>query len=372
MTDKISGVGLCQHPPDMRRRPPVTLLLPNRNNERVLDLTLERLATHTTSYPSFELVVVDDGSTDGSVAILRRWRDHGQLPSMTLIEREHSGVVETLNAGLAAASGELIVQLDGDATVETPGWLERMVDFHETDQRVGVVTPLVTFEGGSIHAAGVNIVGEEGLHDRGTTPSEPVGRRTVHTVVDRMRPDTAGELVTRPAEVDSALGVNMLYAKALADEIGGYDPGFSPVWFDDLDLALSARKLGLKVFYVPGVHILHRMSLRGARTADSPLRAARRRVRSAVASVLPDRVTDAVVQIERKGTAHPPHELRRLEHHYAYWREKWGFDLLNPDMPEVRRRYGETEVCWAYDPGRRATGEGILAAWEAAAETSSA
>jgi hypothetical protein len=90
-----------------------------------------------------------------------------------------------------------------------------------------------------------------------------------------------------------------------------------------------------------------------------------------VASVLPQRFRDAVVQIERKGTAHPPHELRRLEHHYAYWREKWGFDLLNPDMAAVRERYGDSEVCWAYDEARRAAGEEIVASWDAAFDTSS-
>src|SRR3954471_24535585 len=148
-------------------RPPVTLLLPNRNNERVLDLTLNRLVQHTT-YPDFEIVVVDDGSTDGSRAILRRWRDAQRFRDLTLIEREHGGVVEALNAGLSAASGELVVQLDGDATVETPGWLESMVDFHESSELIGVVTPLVTFETGTIHAAGVNVVCHEGLHDRGS------------------------------------------------------------------------------------------------------------------------------------------------------------------------------------------------------------
>ena len=44
-------------------RPPVSLILPNRNNGPVLDLVLERLAAHTT-YPDVELIVVDDGSTD--------------------------------------------------------------------------------------------------------------------------------------------------------------------------------------------------------------------------------------------------------------------------------------------------------------------
>ena len=73
--------------------------------------------------------MVDDGSTDGSLEILRRWRDSGRFAELRMIEREHSGVVEALNAGLAAATGELIVQLDGDASVETPGWLDKMVAF---------------------------------------------------------------------------------------------------------------------------------------------------------------------------------------------------------------------------------------------------
>jgi GT2 family glycosyltransferase len=342
--------------------PSVTLLLPNRNNEGVLDLTLERLVEHTT-YPDFELVVVDDGSTDGSRALLGRWRDSRRFRAFTLIEREHGGVVEALNAGLAVASGELIVQLDGDATVETPGWLERMVQFHQSDERIGVVTPLVTFETGAIHAAGVNIVCEAGLHDRGTTPSEPAGQRTVHTRVTRLSPESAGALVTEPAEVDSSLGVQMLYSREMAGEIGGYDPGFSPVWFDDLDLALSARRLGLKVFFIPGVHVIHRPNLRGDRTARSAVQRTRKRIRSAAARAVPDRVRSKVRSVEQRNTTYRPHELRRVRHHYAYWRRKWGFDLLNPDLDEVLKRYGDTEVCWSYDPARRGAGEEIATAW---------
>ena len=51
--------------------------------------------------------------------------------------------------------------------------------------------------------------------------------------------------------------------------------------------------------------------------------------------------------------------------HYAYWREKWGFDMLNPDMPAVLERWGGTEVCWRYDREMREAGERIAAAYEA-------
>jgi hypothetical protein len=58
-------------------------------------------------------------------------------------------------------------------------------------------------------------------------------------------------------------------------------------------------------------------------------------------------------------------QIRRLERHYAYWRGKWGWDFNNPDMAEVERRWGDTELCWATHPERRAAGEEIVRAFEA-------
>lgn len=342
--------------------PLVTLLLPNRNNGPVLDLTLARLLEHTT-YPTFELVVVDDGSTDESRGILRRWRDEKRFRDFTLIERDHRGVVAALNAGLAAASGELIVQLDGDATVETPGWLERMVDFLQSDPCIGVVNPLITFDNGHIHAAGVNVISELGLHDRASRPNESTGQRTVNTLVQRFTVEEAGPVAQVAGEVDAGIGVCMLYRRAVAEEVGGYDPGFSPVWFDDVDLSLSMRLVGLKVFFLPDVRFVHRIDLRNDRRSQSDARRLRQRLRTGTGQALPQSLKDRLIRIERRNTPHPPHELRRLRHHYAYWREKWGFDLMNPNMPEVLNRYGSTEVCWAYDPARRSAGEQIIEGW---------
>lgn len=347
-------------------RPSVTLLMPNRNNEPVLDLTLSRLAENTT-YPNYELIVVDDGSTDGSLDILLRWRASKRITDFAVIEHQHRGVVEALNAGLQAATGDLVVQLDGDATLETPGWLERMVDFHAVDPLVGVVCPLVLYDDGNVNAAGVNVIDPLGLHDRGSVPNETAGSRSMHTNADRFPPTDIDHLVEEPAEVDCAIGVCMLYARALAEEIGGYDPGFAPVWFDDLDLALSARRLGRKVFYTPNVEVIHR-STRNPRESPSPARAVGRGLRSALAPLTPSVVRRAVRRAEGRDSGYSPEQLKRLRHHFAYWRQKWGFDLLNPDMNAVLERYGSTEVTWAYDDERRAAGEAIIAR---AASTSS-
>jgi glycosyltransferase involved in cell wall biosynthesis len=317
-------------------RTSVSLLMPNRNNERILEHTLERLAANTT-YDDFELIVVDDGSTDGSRDILRRWREGGRIEHFTLEEQPPSGVVVALNRCLELAQGEICVQLDADASVETEGWVQKMLAFFESDEKIGVVSPRVVFPTGLVHAFGVNIVCPEGLHDRGTRIIEPVGMRTMHQLVERPKADDAPE-GRAIAEVDAGIGCCMMYRRADALAVGGYDMGFQPVWFDDLDLALSIRhRQAKKAFFVPDVTVVHHV---GGASASQRL-----------AARLPGGLRRALRTRTRLGRPTAT-DLDRLHHHYAYWREKWGFDLLNPDMDEIARRYAGTEVCWRQAPGR--------------------
>ena len=345
--------------------PPVSLILPNRNNAPVLELALGRLAEHTT-YPDVELIVIDDGSDDGSLEILRAFRDARRFPGeVHLLEREHSGVAPSLNAGLERARGELVVSLDGDATIETHGWLERMVRLSRLDPLVGAVSAGVVLDTGRVHAYGVDVVGPEGLHDRPTLITEPVGARTLHVNV-RRPPPPQPDL----AEVDAAIGCCLLFPRAAIAELGGYDTGYAPVWFEDLDLSLGLRRLGLKVFCLPEVRVLHRQSLRNPRGgAGGPGRRGGRALRRAAGRALPQGVKDRVVAAA--GLDRPSEEtVARLRRHYAHWRERWGFDPVNPDMDEVMRRWGDTELCWAYDPARLRAGAEIVGRYEATAAAS--
>ena len=332
--------------------------MPNRDNGPLLDMVLERLARNTT-YPDVELVAVDDGSRDDSRAILRRWRDSGRFARFRLLEREPAGVVDALNAGLGEASGEFVVQLDSDATVETPGWLERMVAFMQTDERVGAVTAKVAFDHGEIHACGISVLGPEGLHDRGTRITEPVGQREYHQRVLRPRAGDGGAC-REPAEVDGGIGCCMIYRREAALAAGGYDPGFAPVWFDDLDLTIALRRDGLKVFFLPDVEVVHHIGARGGMSAKRRVGVL---VKGAARRLLPERA--GVRALRAMGLDRAPSEHRdRLAHHYAYWREKWGFDMLNPDMDELQERWGHTEICWRTSPERREAGERIVATYE--------
>jgi GT2 family glycosyltransferase len=330
--------------------PSVSLLLPNRDNGRILDHVLGRLAENTT-YPHTELIAIDDGSTDNSRSILRRWRDSGRFASFQLIEQQHAGVIEALNAGLRHASGELVVQLDADASVETPGWLERIVPFFVSDHRIGVVTAKVVFDWGEIQTCGVDVVGPTGLHGHGAAITEPAGKRTYHERVIRRRDGECPEC-EQVAEVDGGAGCCMMYRRDVALELGGYDAGFAPVWFDDLDLTLRIRTHGLKVFYLPDVRVVHHVGSRGAGRSGAARRVAR--------AVIPVHARHRLAG--RLGLRPLPREQRdRLDHHYRYWHQKWGFDLLNPDIDAIVRRWGSTELCWRLDPEMREAGERIAA-----------
>jgi GT2 family glycosyltransferase len=342
----------------------VSLVVPNMNNGPALDLffrTLER----NTSYPDIEVVVVDDGSTDASLDVLRRWRASGRFPEFTLVEREHSGIIDTLNEALRHVRGELIVRMDGDATVETPGWLERMVWLHDLDPAVGVVAGRVVFDSGLVHAYGVNCVCPEGFHDRGTRITEPVGRRTLHRNVERPTEEEA-PTGDAPVEVDGAIGCLQLFSTELAHSIGGWDEGFAPVWFEDVDFTLEARRRERKVFLLPEVRVLHRVGLRNPRTVN-PRRSelALLALNRAIGRFVPQFVKDRVSAGARLQPELDPEKMALLRRHYAYWREKWGFDMLNPDMDAVLSRYDGTEICWAYDGERREHGRRIAAAYRA-------
>jgi GT2 family glycosyltransferase len=335
----------------------VSLILPNRNNEPVLDLFFETLRRNT-AYEDLELIVVDDGSTDRSVRVLRRWRDSGRFAEFTLIESEPRGIVEALNTACERARGEVIVRLDGDATIETPGWLEQMLELRATDERVGVIAGAVVFDSGRVHSYGMNIVSPLGVHSRGTVPTEPAGRRTLDIALIYPR-EADAEGGDEVAEVDGAIGCCMMFDRALWQQIGGFDTRYSPAGFEDFDFALGARLLGRKVFVLPSIRVVHRISMRNPREATSRRLMAMFRLRRTVGRWVPERVRAAAAARAGLGD-HDPARIEMLRGHYRSWESKWGFDPVNPDMDAVRARYAGTEVMWADDGAMREAGQDII------------
>lgn len=137
----------------------------------------------------------------------RRSSGAGPLRCIQLLIHEFNesrGAPAALNRALALSTGDVVVQIDGDATIETSGWIERMLAVLQLDPSVRVVTGEVVYDQGVVQACGVNLLGPDGYHDGGSLVLEPRGRRQYHQRVRRFRKGSApseGEA----AEVDAGI-----------------------------------------------------------------------------------------------------------------------------------------------------------------------
>ncbi|MGL4514100.1 MAG: glycosyltransferase family 2 protein [Lacipirellulaceae bacterium] len=188
--------------------PAVSVLMPVYNCEPYLDEAIRSIRDQTIT--DFEFVIVNDGSTDGSLETIRRHA--AEDPRIVVLDRPNGGIVDALNAGLAVCRGELVARMDGD-DFASPSRLERQVTFLGTNPEVGVV---------GCAAVVVNELGVEiGSIDN------PVGRsEATQLVLD------GGYALLHPTIVVRA---------GLLRSLRGYDPDFR--YAEDLDLLLRLAQV---------------------------------------------------------------------------------------------------------------------------------
>jgi GT2 family glycosyltransferase len=174
-----------------------------------------------TSREGLEVVVVDNGSSDGTAEVLGRWS--ASEPALRVIRNARNvGFAPAVNQGIRASSGEVVVILNDD-TVVAPGWLPALVRHLQADRRLGVVCP-VTNEIGNGARVPVDYSTLEGM--------EAFARRRALSESGRRR----------------ALPVVALFCaamrRAVLDEVGLLDERYAVGLFEDDDLALSLEALG--------------------------------------------------------------------------------------------------------------------------------
>ena len=115
----------------LRRRPRSRRSSLNYNGRELLDVILPSLAAQT--YPHLTVIVLDNGSSDGSAAYLRERWPHVRVVALP----ENVGVAAALNRGLETVETELVALLNNDIELE-PRWLEQLVAAARTPPRGGI------------------------------------------------------------------------------------------------------------------------------------------------------------------------------------------------------------------------------------------
>jgi glycosyltransferase involved in cell wall biosynthesis len=195
-----------------------------RNRRPLLDENAQSLLAQ--QHPSFEIIYVDDGSTDGTPQFLERLR--AQHPGLIRVVRtDHCGPGPARNAGAAIARGNCLLFIDDDATAP-PNWIAEMLRLKEKHDCAVLC--------GGIRPYSMESPAERYLHYRMMTA-----------------------LGNNPRDLKSAPTGNLLVDKAVFDAAGGFRDLFLPA-AEDWDLSYRLRRQGARIFYDPAAAVVHRYS----------------------------------------------------------------------------------------------------------------
>ena len=227
--------------------PIVSVVVPNWNGEHLLRACLDSLRRQTLA--DIEVIVSDDGSTDGSVELLAT-----VYPEVvTLRSAVNRGFCEAANAGIRASRGEFVLLLNNDTEIDSRG-VEELVRAMQADGALGICAAKMVYYD---DPARINSAGHACRRDG--------------VVVDIGRGEPDGEWFDRPREVFGASGGAALYRRRMLQEIGLFDPVFVTS-VEDVDLAWRAQWAGWRARYIPSALVKHREGVsRGIETPHSAL-----------------------------------------------------------------------------------------------------
>lgn len=217
--------------------PKVSIVILNWNQR---DMTLACLRSlKKISYPSYEIILVDNGSTDDSIPAVRK-----EFPEIEIIENGRNlGVAGGRNVGIEYVQQkgtDYLLFLDNDTVVDKD-FITEMVRVGEEDRKAGILTGKIYFysDPERIWCAG----GSLSLYRRHISA-------TGYDEIDKGQYDDL-------REVDHVAGCCLMIKKKVIDEIGILDQNFIEYFTEDTDWCLRAKKKGYRIMYVPEAKLWH-------------------------------------------------------------------------------------------------------------------
>ncbi len=205
-------------PPALPRYPRVSVVVCAYNAERTMEACLASL--EKLNYPDYEVIVVNDGSTDGTLAISKRF------PYCRFISQQNKGLSVARNVGAEAASGEIVAYTDSDCVAD-PDWLIYLVAKMETTDLVACGGPNFPPPEDSLVPAAVAV-----------SPGGPT-----HVLLS----DDVAEHIA---------GCNMAFRRDVLLRMGGFDPIYRAAG-DDVDICWRFQDAGYTIGFSPAAVVWH-------------------------------------------------------------------------------------------------------------------
>lgn len=216
---------------DKKTKIQVSIIIPNWNGADLLEKCLPSIFFQT--YKNFELIVVDNGSTDGSVEYIQK-----NYPTTQIIElQKNIGFSPAVNLGIKKAVGKYIVLINNDTELDK-NCIHYLIKAVESQKSGFVAAKMLQFyDHSKIDSAGdyIDIVGH----------ADNIGRDQKDS-----------QEFNQPHELFLATGGGSLFIKELFDQVGLFDDDYF-AYMEDVDLCLRAQLQGFKGWYEPKAVIYH-------------------------------------------------------------------------------------------------------------------
>ncbi|NTU73273.1 glycosyltransferase [Candidatus Roizmanbacteria bacterium] len=194
--------------------PVISVIVPTYNRKQLLGELLESLYKQSISKSDYEVIVVSDGSKDGTSEFVRNMqKKHNNL---IFIEQENQGPAAARNKGASIAKGTYLAYTDDDCVVSTD-WLENIIQIFETKKIVGIQGKTTTYR------------------DQRTPLTHQIDNPNGHPALPTC---------------------NAAFRKEAFDLVNGFDCSFPFAHNEDADLAWRMKKIG-EISFEPNVHVIH-------------------------------------------------------------------------------------------------------------------
>jgi GT2 family glycosyltransferase/tetratricopeptide (TPR) repeat protein len=225
--------------------PQVSILIPVFNQLALTRNCLKAIQDNS-PHDSIEVIVIDNGSTDGTSEFLARWR--GPFPLQVICNHENRGFARANNQGAQIARGDYLVLLNND-TVPQPNWLPPLLEIFRDHDDVGAVGSKLLFPDGTIQHAGV-ITAKDDVRDIELMPLHIGYRNQDEPIYNKLR---------RFRAVTAACMIIPTPAYKL---VGGLDDAY---WngFEDVDFCFKLLDAGFDIFFQPESVVIHYESQSG-------------------------------------------------------------------------------------------------------------
>ena len=224
--------------------PLVSIVIPSKDHVEVLKTCVESVLAKTT-YPHFEIVVVDNGSTEQETMSYYDELSSRLGERFALVKKDMEfNFSRMINMGVSAAKGDYLLLLNNDTELIAPDWLEQLVGVCSRNE-VGAAGVRLYYRDDTIQHAGGFFVESIAGHFGRDLPRGAWGY---------------WNLANCPQDLSLVTAACMMTSRAKFDEVGGFEERLAVEW-NDVDYCLKLRDKGYLVYYTPWVELYHYESL---------------------------------------------------------------------------------------------------------------